>query len=155
MRRTEGEWALPGAGNVNARRRYQTVLVPGENVSVGPLANTYRHEATANANFNSLQMKVEKRLSAGLNLLGSYMWSKTISDGRGESGAGGVSNSLPQNALDLRAERSLADEHRAHRFVVSYNYDLPFGRGKALGAAWNRFTDAVLGGWSFGGIPTL
>ena len=155
MRRTEGNWALPGAGAVNGRRRYQSVLVPGTKALVGPLANTYRHEATANANFNSLQMKLEKRLSAGLSLLGSYMWSKAISDGRGESGAGGVSNSLPQNPRDLKAERSLADEHRAHRFVLSYNYDLPFGRGKAFGASWNRLADAVLGGWSMGGITTL
>jgi hypothetical protein len=155
MRRTEGNWALPGPGNVNSRRRYRTVLVPGSGVVVGPLANTFRHESSANANFHSLQLKVEKRLSAGLNLLGSYMWSKAISDGRGESGAGGVSNSLPQNPLNLRAERALADEHRAHRFVMSYNYDLPFGRGKAFGASWNWLADGILGGWSFGGITTL
>lgn len=155
MQRTEGNWALPGAGNVNNRRRYQSVLVPGDNVMVGPLANTFRHESSANANFHSFQLKVEKRLSAGLSLLGSYMWSKAISDSRGESGAGGVANVLPQNPRDLRSERSLADEHRAHRFVLSYNYDLPFGRGKSYGASWNAFSDALLGGWSIGGITTL
>jgi len=155
MRRTEGNWALPGPGTVNPRRRYQRVLVPGDNVLVGPLANTYRHEATSNANFQSLQMKVEKRLTAGLTFLTSYVFSKAISDGRGVAGAGGVSNILPQNPLDLRAERSLADEHRAHRLVASYNYDLPFGRGRRFGAWWKRLADGVLGGWSMGGITTL
>jgi hypothetical protein len=155
MRRTEGNWALPGPGNVNSRRRYRSVVVPGTNVAIGPLANTFRHEATANANFHSLQTKVEKRLSHGLSLLASYMWSKAISDGRGESGAGGASNSIPQDPLNLGAERSLADEHRAHRFVLSYTYDLPFGRGNIFGATWNGFADALFGGWSIGGITTL
>ncbi len=155
MRRTEGNYALPGPGTINPRRRYTTVLVPGDNVLVGPLANTFRHEATANANFHSLQIRVEKRLSAGFSLLGSYMWSKTISDARGESAAGGVSNSLPQDPLNYRAERSLADEHRPHRFVVSYNYDLPFGRGKKYMANANAIVEGLLGGWAIGGITTL
>ncbi|MCI0366425.1 MAG: hypothetical protein L0219_21390, partial [Phycisphaerales bacterium] len=125
------------------------------NVFVGPLANTFRHGSIGNANFHSMQLKVEKRLSHGLSVLGSYMWSKAISDSRGESAAGGVSNSNPQNPLNLRAERSLADEHRAHRFVVSYGYDLPFGRGQTYLANANRLTDAALGGWSLGGITTI
>jgi len=83
------------------------------------------------------------------------MWSKAISDGRGVAGAGGASNILPQNPLNVRAERSLADEHRAHRLVMSYNYDLPFGRGKMFGAQWTSLADGVLGGWSIGGITTL
>ena len=77
-------------------------------------------------------MKVEKRLSKGLSLLASYIWSKTISDARGTAGAGGVSNILPQDPLNLRAERSLADEHRPQRLVTSYVYQLPFGRGRAF-----------------------
>ncbi|MCL5744015.1 MAG: hypothetical protein M1541_08825, partial [Acidobacteria bacterium] len=91
----------------------------------------------------------------GLNLLASYMFSKTISDGRGESGAGGVSDSLPQNPLDLAAERSLADEHRPHRFVASPVYQLPFGRGRAFMSSAPGWVDALLGGWSLGGILTI
>jgi len=155
MRRTEGNWALPGPGAVNSRRRYQKIFVPRDEAVVGPLANTYRHEANANSNFHSMQVRVEKRLSAGLSLLGSYMWSKTISDGRGESAAGGVSDSLPQDPLNYRAERSLADEHRAHRFVVSQNYELPVGSGKRYLGNANRFIQGALGGWSITGITTL
>ncbi|MCL5744016.1 MAG: TonB-dependent receptor, partial [Acidobacteria bacterium] len=47
MRRTEGNWALPGPGNVNNRRRYTSILVPQDGVSVGPLANMARQEADA------------------------------------------------------------------------------------------------------------
>jgi hypothetical protein len=57
--------------------------------------------------------------------------------------------------LNHRLERSLADEHRAHRFVASYVYDMPFGRGKALLANANRFVEGALGGWTVAGITTL
>src|SRR5437763_1244550 len=40
-----------------------------------PISGTFRQEATANSNFNSAQIKVEKRLSRGLSVLGSYMFS--------------------------------------------------------------------------------
>ncbi len=45
-------------------------------------------------------------MSQGLSVLGSYMFSKAIRDGREESGAGGTSNSLPQYPLNISAERS-------------------------------------------------
>jgi hypothetical protein len=155
MRRTEGNWALPGPGNINSRRRYTTVQVPPNGIVVGPLAGTFRQEATADSNFNSLQLKVEKRLAHGLSFLGSYMWSKTIANGRGESGAGGVSNSLPQNPLNYRAERSLADEDRRHRFVTSYVYELPFGRGKRWLGHIHPIVNGALGGWTTAGILTV
>jgi hypothetical protein len=155
LRRNEGNYALPGPGNINSRRRYTSILVPRDNVVIGPLAGTYRHEWNGNSNFHSLQTRLEKRLSRGLSILASYTWSKTISDSRGASGAGGVSNILPQDPLNLSAERALADEHRAHRFVTSYVYDLPFGRGKTYLSGMPAVPEALLGGWSMAGITTL
>jgi len=71
------------------------------------------------------------------------------------AGSGGVSSGLPQDPLNLRAERSLADEHRPHRWVTSYVYNLPFGRGKVLLSSAPKLLDAVLGGWTIAGITTL
>jgi len=155
MRRTEGNYALPGPGNVNSNRRFRSVQVPPNGISVGPLAGDFRQEADVNSNFNSLQTKVEKRLAHGFSVLGSYMFSKTIANGRGESGSGGVGSDLPQNPLNYAAERSLADEDRPHRLVASYVYELPVGRGKPLLGNANRVVDAVLGGWTTAGIFTI
>jgi hypothetical protein len=155
MRRLEGNFALPGPGDINARRRYQSILVPGSNVIISPLSGNWRHEASSNANFHSLQTRVEKRLSRGLSLLGSYMWSKTLSDARGTSGAGGVSAAEPQDPLNQSLERSHADEHFGHRFVTSYVYDLPLGRGRSFMSSAGRWAEGVFGGWTIAGITTL
>lgn len=153
-RRTQGNWALPGPGNVNRRRRYTSIFVPGDDVVIGPLAGWGVLERSANANYHSFQTKVEKRLSHGLSFLTSYIWSKAINDGRGAADSGGNGSLAPQNPRDLRAERGLADEHIAHRFVASYVYELPFGRGKKHMANAPAFVNGVLGGWVLAGIAT-
>jgi hypothetical protein len=155
MRRLEGNWAPPGAGNINTRRIYKSVVEPLSGVVIGPLAGNWRHESSGNSNFHSLQTRLEKRFSGGLSLLGSYIWSKVISDSRGTSGAGGTSSVEPQNPLNLAAERSIADENRSHRFVASYVYELPFGKGKAFMASAPGAVDILLGGWTVAGITSL
>jgi hypothetical protein len=74
------------------------------------------------------------------------MWSKAIDD-LGPAGGQGA----PQDPRNLRAERALSDNHVPHRFVLSYNYDLPSGKG---GGA-NRLFRTLLSRWSIGGIATL
>ena len=39
-----------------------------------------------------------------------------------------------------------------HRFVLSYVYELPFGRGRRFLSNAGGAVDAILGGWALGGI---
>ncbi len=39
-----------------------------------------------------------------------------------------------------------------HRFVASYVWELPFGRGRRIGNDWNTAVDLLLGGWQVTGI---
>jgi hypothetical protein len=41
------------------------------------------------------------------------------------------------------------------RFVLSYVYELPVGRGKKFGSQMNRVADAAVGGWQWTGIATF
>ena len=50
-------------------------------------------------------------------------------------------------SLDRRADRGDVYATRRHRFVNTLVYDLPFGRGRKLMSASNRFIDGVFGGW--------
>jgi hypothetical protein len=154
LRRREGNPPLPGPGNVNARRPFRNVVLPlaGSTVTT---AGSNRHQWDSNANFQSFQVRFEKRLSHGLSLLTSYMWSKSISDARGTAIDGGASSIIPQDPYNLRAEKSVADENTPHRFVLSGIYELPFGRGRTWLAGLPAWADALLGGWTVAGITTL
>jgi len=97
---------------------------------------------------------VERRFSAGLTVLASYTWSKTISD------VGCVANETRrtcgmQNPIDRAAERALSEQHIGQRFVASYLLSLPFGKGRRWGSSWSGVADTILGGWNLTGVATL
>lgn len=93
--------------------------------------------------YDSFQLQVEKRYSAGLTLVGSYTFSKNLE----------ALSFL--NDQDAEPAKVIAATDRPHRFVVSGVYQLPFGRGRKLGSNWNRGIDAVAGGWEYNFIGTL
>jgi hypothetical protein len=96
--------------------------------------------------YNGLEVKFEKRFSKGLTFRAAYTWSKDLGTGQGTPG-GAV-----QDSYDVAAGRGYVEPDFRHRFVASWVYQLPFGRGKAFGGNWNRATDTILGGWDISGI---
>ena len=155
LQRFDSNAPEPGPGNINARRPVTRLEVPGLDYIVTPLADTFRREFSANSNYNAFQLKVEKRMSHGLSLLASYVFSKTISDARGGADSGGTSPNAVQDKNNLKAEKSLADEHFPQRFVMTANYDVPWGRGRALMSGMPKWADLIIGQWAVGGILTL
>jgi len=110
-----------------------------------------------NSVYHALQIKYEKRFSHGLTMLAHYTWAKMIDDishGSGNLSWLGGSTSV-QDWSNLRNERSLSAHDVAHRFVLSWDYQLPIGTGKALGTDWGKLTNALLGGWEISGILSL
>ncbi|HEX4951086.1 MAG TPA: carboxypeptidase regulatory-like domain-containing protein [Blastocatellia bacterium] len=110
-------------------------------------------ENLGNMNYNSLQAKLERRFSQGLNLLASYTFSKTITDSDSAlpifatfSGGGG-----PQNPYDRRNEKAISNQDIPHALVVSYIYELPIGEGKAL-APSNKVVSKIVSGWQVGAV---
>jgi hypothetical protein len=104
-------------------------------------------EPAANANFNSLQLRLERRFSDGLTLLGAYTWSKSIDDHSGQRGSG--DRNVPLNHHDFNTSmRGLSNFDARHRLVLSYIYELPFGNGSGFGN-W------LINGWQLSGITTF
>ena len=106
------------------------------------------------ADLSTLQTRLEKKLTHGLSISSNYVFSKTISNGEGGASVG-VTSAGPQDPRNFRAERALADENFKHRFVASYVYDLPFGKGRPLLQHANPVLETVAGGWTLAGILTL
>jgi hypothetical protein len=110
-----------------------------------------------NSIYHAVQFKYEKRYSHGLSFLAHYTISKLIDDSSFSSGnvswLGG--NTSVQNYKNLRLERSVSAMDIPQRLVMSFSYELPVGKGKALGGNMNRTANAVLGGWEVNGFITL
>ncbi len=103
--------------------------------------------------YPALQLKVEKRFGNGTSFILSYTKQKLIDDNSITAVVG--SNASVQNIYNLLAEKSISANDVSQLFVLSYVYELPFGKGKRFGNSWNRPVNWVLGGWQFNGITTL
>jgi hypothetical protein len=108
-----------------------------------PNFSFYIQEASgATSSYHSAFTRLERRFSKGLSFVGSYTISKsidTVSSARENGGA----PTREQDATCLRCERALSNFDTRHRFVGSFLYDLPLGKGRALE------------GWQIGGIATF
>lgn len=109
---------------------------------------------SASSIYHAYQMRVEKRLSAGLTLLVALTAGKLIEDSSQVVSFLGPSPTH-QNVYDRRASRSLAAQDVSRRLVLSYVYEVPFGRGKALGGNLPRALNWIAGNWQVNGIVTL
>lgn len=104
-------------------------------------------QGSANSIYHGLLGRLERRFSGGLSFLSSYTYGHVIDDSTG--------GNVAQDARNLKADRGSADFDARQRLVVSYIYELPFGRGKMFGKDWPKAMNAVLGGWEFAGITTF
>ncbi len=125
---------------------------PGENTPLQqrrPFSDyTFIQSAFSGGNtfYHGFQAKLEKRWSQGLYLVNSFTWSKAIDTAPGHLEDHNGSSSRV-NFYDLAGERGLSTYDTPVNNVTAVIYDLPFGRGRPLGASWNSFTNAILGGW--------
>lgn len=105
----------------------------------------------ANSDYHSGQLRIDKRLSRGLQFGLSYTWSKYI-DQISEVFATGQTNSslasIPAFLGGLRLDRAVSDYHRKHRLTTNFVWDLPFLREN------NTWVSKLLGGWQLNGIVT-
>ena len=108
----------------------------------------------ANSIYHSLQLTAEKRYSNGLQLLATFVWSKSIDDASNADDnvtwLGSFSSLQDPNKPWL--ERSLSTFDIPYVVQFSYTYDLPFGRGKRLAGNMPRWADLIVGGWKTNGI---
>lgn len=108
-----------------------------------------------NSSYHAMQVAVRRRAKNGLTLLASYTFGKAMDQNSNTNNSTTGSQRNPQDIRNFRDEWALADHHRTHQFSASFNYDLPFGRGKKFFGGSNGWTEVVLGGWQLNGIVTM
>jgi hypothetical protein len=107
------------------------------------------------SNYDSLQIKADRRFANGLQFLVSYSWPKSIDTGSsGWFGAeGGTSNSSIQDYFHPNSNRSVSSYNVPHFLSISSIYELPFGKGKPY--ANSGPTSWIVGGWQANTIMQL
>ncbi len=83
--------------------------------------------------WHALEASYEHRFTSGSYLLGSYTFSKLISNVDGEDANRGDGSG--QNQYNRALDKAVGLQDQTHVFNLSYVYQLPFGRGKAFGSS--------------------
>ncbi|MBV9574916.1 MAG: TonB-dependent receptor, partial [Acidobacteriales bacterium] len=105
------------------------------------------------SNYNSLQVRLEKRVTHDLQFEASYTYAHALDDASSAS-LGSVNNGDFRDQRYPQMEYGNSDFDVRHRFVFSYAYDLPFGRGKFIGTNSSGALDQIIGHWQIAGITT-
>ena len=98
---------------------------------------------SAGNNYNSLQAKLTRRLSQGLQFSAHYTWSRAMAYNDNYFAINPFTGYGPD------------DYNRRHVFVLDMLYELPIGRGRMFMSDMNRFADAILGGWQLSTITNI
>jgi hypothetical protein len=105
--------------------------------------------------YHGFSARFEHRFSSGLYFLNSFTWSKALGDSeQALEYASGYYAANPQNIRNLALERGPSSFDVGVVNTTSLVYQLPFGKGRKFGSSWNRFADAILGGWEIDTINT-
>jgi Carboxypeptidase regulatory-like domain len=123
--------------------------VPGSLVPMGPVANAgdFIYDTSgANSIYNSLQVRLQKRLAHGIMINGTYTFAKSIDDA---SSIGGGTPIVVQDSANLAAEYGLSSFDIRHQARINYLYEFPLGQGHRF--AQKGLTGAFFGNWRFSG----
>ena len=86
--------------------------------------------------YDSLQVELRRRLNKGLLIEGNYV----------------LGDQQNQTRYSFRVPRAYTlDDGPRHAFKMNWVYELPFGRGRAIGSDVGTWMDRVIGGWEFDG----
>lgn len=96
----------------------------------------------ATSSYQALQVVLEKRYSAGVQLTAHYTWSKALT------------HESYYFFINPRVGYGPSYYNRPQAFVLSGNWDLPFGKGKLVGGSVPGWVNQAIGGFALNGSLT-
>jgi hypothetical protein len=108
------------------------------------------------SDYHALNTKLEHR---GRSLLATfaYTWAKSTDSKSAAAGLGQTETAGWQGFLnnhDPGRDHGLSGFDVDHRFVASFVWNLPIGKGERLASGASGVTNAIVGGWQLNGIYT-
>jgi len=128
-------------GNINGITTNTAANAAGRVPYLGYLPSGFQQNGFDGVyNYNSMQVTVRKNLSHGLGFQAGYTFSKNMSNVAWDAANTNLST-------DMAQQYGQTPYSRPHRFVLNYQYELPF-KGKGI-------MNAVAGGWTVSGLTTI
>jgi hypothetical protein len=93
---------------------------------------------SATSDYHALQLKFQRRLTRGLQVLSSYSWSHSIDIASSDAG---VNTNTPDTIANPNSDRGNSDFDIRHSFTAGITYDLP-------SPSSNEIVQKIVGGWS-------
>jgi hypothetical protein len=105
-------------------------------------------------NYNAATVSVHKRLSSGLQFQASYVFARNLADSPGynPTGAANEMGGRIQDPSHPGIDYGNANYTHRHRFLGTFLYELPVGKGKRFAGNTNSWVDRVIGGWEIAGV---
>lgn len=100
------------------------------------------------SSYEAFTARYEHRFQSGLYLLAAYTWQKALDLGN--------TDDFSMISTDFKTyDKGHSDYDTPQRFVLSFTYELPVGRGKTLLGQAPRLVNSLVGGWQLNGIATF
>ncbi|MDR3746649.1 MAG: TonB-dependent receptor [Acidobacteriota bacterium] len=107
------------------------------------------NEDNGTGHYSGLQTKVERRLTNGLQFIGTYTWAHATDNSTGPfsptSGSGSIYTTA--NGPQFKLNHGNTGDDQRHAATFAGLWALPFGRGRKFGGQMNRGLDEAVGGW--------
>lgn len=136
---------LAGVSSASTISKNSTVTIGQLARPITILGDTSKSDLPNGTNqFDAMLAKVEHRFGHGLTVINSFTWSKLLED---------MTFLGPQNLGVL--EHRLGGEDRPFHLSIAPVWDVPIGRGRALGHNMSKALDFAAGGWELAGQYTI
>jgi hypothetical protein len=99
--------------------------------------------------YDALQVELRRRMSHGITLQGSYVWSKSLADGPVNSSS---SVAQPTTLRNLGIDKVPSVFDARHALKANWIYELPFGPNKRFGGSSRGIVGKALEGWEVNGV---
>ena len=111
------------------------------------------------AKYDAMTLELNRRFTSNLTFSNNYTWAKNITNSLGTApssaiptGGQGDNGENVNNYYNIASDYGNAYFMPRQRFVSTFVYDLPFGRGQKYGGNVSRVANLAVGGWRVTGV---
>lgn len=105
-----------------------------------------------NSTYNAFQVEVRRRMWRGVQMQGSYAWSKSLSNMLGSSTA---VLDQPTTIRNTRLDKGPSPWDIRHGFKLNWIYELPFGLSRRFANGGGPVVRKLLEGWEIAGVSRI